>query len=124
MLCDTQNGFNYLRDIKETYIRFSITRLRLGSHNLMLERGRWQRPKMKFIDRTCDECDVIEDEFHVVCICSRFSEIRKKYLPSTLYEKPSMHSFIDFIINGSKNEIRLFGIFCHKMLSTYNTNFI
>ena len=124
LLCDSQNGFNYLRDIKETYIRFSITRLRLGSHNLMLERGRWQRPKLNFADRTCDECDVIEDEFHVVCICRRFSEIRKQYLPSTLYEKPSMHSFIDFIINGSKNEIRLFGIFCHKMLSTYNTNFI
>ena len=124
LLCDNQNGLNYLRDIKEKYIRVSITRIRLGSNNLMIERGRWQRPKVEFIDRICDDCQVIEDEFHVLLKCKRFSELRQQYLPYRLYDKPNMYSFIDFINNASANEIRLLGIFCYKMFDIYNKNYV
>ena len=124
LLCDNQKGLNNLREIKEKYIRFSITRLRLGSHNLMIERGRWQRPKVEFIDRICDECGVIEDEFHVLMICKRFDELRKQYFPLALYENPSMHSFIYYLNNANVSEIRRVGVFCYKMFNIYNTSCI
>ena len=90
----------------------------------MIERGRWQRPKVEFINRICGDCKVIEDEFHVVLQCKRFTELRKKYLPYKLYENPSMHFFIHFLNNASTSELRSLGIFCHKMFHEYNKFFL
>ena len=68
----------YLSSVPEKFIREAIARLRLGSHNFMIERGRWQHPKIDFNARLCDDCGEIEDEFHVILVCPRFSQMRKK----------------------------------------------
>ena len=44
-----------------------MTRLRLSSHKLMIERGRWLNILPK--DRLCTLCNKLEDEFHVICEC-------------------------------------------------------
>ena len=46
-----------------------MTRLRLSSHKLMIERGRWLNILSK--DRLCTLCNKLEDEFHVICECPR-----------------------------------------------------
>ena len=58
-------GKDYLNIIKHNHLRIALTRLRLGSHNFMVERGRWKRPTVPFTHRLCRECDMIEDEFHI-----------------------------------------------------------
>ena len=45
----------------------SITRFRLGSHNLPIETGRWSRIKRE--DRLCRVCSVLGDERHFLFDC-------------------------------------------------------
>ena len=90
----------------------------------MVERGRWQRPKLEFEARLCSECDEIEDEFHVLLECNRFKNLRKKYLPSYLVAKPSMYKFIHFMNTMDGDNLRLFGILCNKILTFYNEEVI
>ena len=45
-----------------------ITRFRLGSHNLPIEKGRWSR--LKRHQRICTTCNTLGDEKHVIYDCS------------------------------------------------------
>jgi len=54
-------GKDYLRTVKSNHLRNALTKLRLGSHNFMVERGRWTRPCTEYTHRLCKECDVLED---------------------------------------------------------------
>ena len=114
----------YLREVNEKYIRMAISKFRLGSHNFLIERGRWQCPKLEYLSRICSECKDIEDEFHVVLKCFRYLNLRKQYLPKHLYEKPSMYKFIQFLNTANGTTLKRFGLFCHKVLIEYRNNFI
>ena len=47
--------------------REAMTKLRLISHKLMIERGRWSNILPKY--RLCTLCNKVEDEFHVISEC-------------------------------------------------------
>ena len=68
---------NYLYKIHIPANRKAMTRLRLSSHKLMIERGRWLNILPK--DRLCTLCNKLEDEFHVICECPRYDTCRKLY---------------------------------------------
>lgn len=50
----------------------NIARFRVSSHNLKIETGRHENPKLPIENRTCDKCksSEIEDELHCLIICS------------------------------------------------------
>ena len=54
--------------------RTTMSKLMLSIHQLMIERGRW----LKIITENifCAVCYVIDDEFHVIFICPRYTDIR------------------------------------------------
>ena len=112
----------YLFHIKEKYIRISISKFRLGSHNLMIERGKWT--KKELIDRKCNLCDKIEDEYHVIIECPRYEKIRKFYIPKYLLKRPSMFKLIQFLNTENLDEIRTFGKFCFGLFNQYDKNFL
>ena len=58
--------------------RKALCRLRLSSHRLLIE----------LIE--------IEDEYHVMLICPRYTVLRKKYLKKYYIVKPSMYKFVTF----------------------------
>ena len=59
------------------YKRIRYTRLRVSSHNLKIETGRWCRiPKAQ---RMCDCLKDIQTEEHVVLFCEKTREVRCKY---------------------------------------------
>ena len=65
----------YTQDVPE-HVRIKITRLRLSSHNLKIETGRWSRlPKE---ERLCS-CGVIQTERHIIENCTLTERIRDKY---------------------------------------------
>ena len=65
----------YTQDVPE-HVRIKITRLRLSSHNLKIETGRWSRlPKE---ERLCS-CGVIQTERHIIENCTLAERIREKY---------------------------------------------
>ena len=116
----TTSSYSYLKEMPNNFIRIAITKLRLGSHYFMIERGRWKN--LEYIDRLCIECNDIEDEFHVIMCCKKYADLRKKYLPTYLYEKPSMSKFLDFLNCNSAAKLKKLGLFLHFVFILYEQN--
>jgi hypothetical protein len=49
-----------------------LTKLRLSSHSLLIEKGRYFKPKIKRENRLCSQCNQIEDEQPILAILFRF----------------------------------------------------
>ena len=69
------------------YKRIAFTKLRLSSHNLAVERGRWTRvPRER---RLCQLCDLgeVQDEHHVLSRCPATADVRARN-PETNFSVP------------------------------------
>ena len=67
--------------LEHFYMRKAICKLRLSAHNLLIETGRYVKPKsMLRPERICKHCNLnqIENEFHFLSQCSLFEPERKK----------------------------------------------
>ena len=81
----------YIYKLLKKKYRNAITKLRLSSHPLLIETGRYSGiPREK---RKCIYCDMddIEDEFHFVCKCTNYTMLRNAYIPKYYSRNPSMH---------------------------------
>ena len=65
---------NYLVYIRDFTLRAALSRLRMSSHNLMIEKGRHLGLRKE--DRVCDFCQVLEDENHFIFHCKKFTKQR------------------------------------------------
>ena len=101
--------------------RSSITSLRMSSHLFYIERGRWAGVEVK--DRICEMCHTIEDEYHCLVECPRFSRERKGLLPHNLIKKPSMFNFIEFIKCQNKEIYNKIGLLCFKIMKAYRKDY-
>ena len=70
------------------YQRVMCTRLRLTSHNLISEKGRWSRTSP---DKRVCPCDgrFVPDEHYALLVCPRTSDIGRRYT-DTLQLRPEM----------------------------------
>ena len=65
--------------------RLAVTRLRLSSHNMAIEKGRWARQPR---ERRICVCGEVQDEPHVLGICPLTAPVRAKY-PQINFEMPA-----------------------------------
>ena len=73
---------NYL-NLNSAKIRSAITQLRVSSHHLQIEKGRYHKPKkIPAEERKCLHCtlNVVEDEIHFLMHCPNYSEERTNLL--------------------------------------------
>ena len=109
-------------DIDLPYLyKKTLSNFRCSGHNLMIEKGRHQSPKVDRSFRICPFClkrnaYVIEDEFHFFLVCPVYTEIRNMYLKpewvkaiatlSTFYsimsssDTPSILSTVRYLISA------------------------
>ena len=66
--------------------RMIFTRLRLSSHNLRIETGRWCVPPIPLHDRQCVCNSGIQDESHIIETCSLTDHIRHQN-PQVIFSK-------------------------------------
>ena len=60
----------------------ALSKLRVSSHRLAIESGRWARPtRIPIGERKCVNCNILEDEFHFVIECNMYTDLRIKYIP-------------------------------------------
>ena len=71
----------YLENINVSKFCNAISKLRMSSHRLEIEAGRWVRiNRVPANERKCTLCNVMEDEYHFVIECQRPTALRKKYI--------------------------------------------
>ena len=71
----------YLQCIKKYKIRSVVSKFRLSSHNLQIEKGRHHKPKLPLEERICVHCNLaeVEDEFHFFSRCTLYNDIRDTF---------------------------------------------
>ena len=105
-------------------LRTAITKIRLSSHLFYIERGRWGKPKIEAINRICDTCFVLEDEYHCLIECPKFVKERQNCLPNNLLKKPSMYEFLIFLSCLDKHMYHKIGLLCYRIMKAYKTQYL
>ena len=90
------------------HLRISFSRLRLGSHRLRIETGRWSRLPRE--DRKCP-CGGVQDECHAVLECPLTSDLRTdmegtnlaEYFNNNDPERICAHTFLVLMTLDSLN---------------------
>ena len=87
------------RDTVPEHTRVSFSRMRLSSHRLKVETGRWARGGAQTLreNRVCT-CGVVQDERHILTGCPRTEHLRQIYDSDVLYPDilASASSLCDF----------------------------
>ena len=94
---------SYLNQISNS-LRFFITRLRLSEHPLRTQTGRYNRNRIERNERYCLTCNSLdlEDEYHFICICNCYKQLRKKYIDKRYYINPSNFKFLELLKSTDK----------------------
>ena len=98
--------------------RKALCRLRRSSHRLFIERGRWK--SMPRLDRKCTLCNEIEDEYHVMLICPRYTVLRKKYLQKCYIVKPIMYKLVALLNAENIKEQQRLAVFTKSLFEGHN----
>ena len=98
----------YLDNLQDTKQRNCITKLRLSSHHLEIELGRYDgTPKQLRKCRLCS-LNAIESEFHFLLVCPCYSIIRRKYFSTYYCHWPTLQKFKSVMsLNNTKHLIQL-----------------
>jgi len=92
----------YLNICNVNKFRVNLSKLRMSSHRLNIETGRWARPTPIPLDqRKCTVCNKLEDEFHFILECTIYTELRSKYIPLYYRQRPNMYKFIELITSNN-----------------------
>ena len=82
----------------------ALARLRVSSHRLEIEAGRWARPYTPVNDRICNICNCLEDEYHFFLACQLYDSLRRKYIDLFYWNRTCMYKFVE-LINSSNFEL-------------------
>ena len=79
----------------DKHIKFLFAQFRCGILPLKIETGRFSR--LPLDERVCEMCNLnkIEDEFHFLCECTIYEDIRNKYYDTVMRRYPEFNDLID-----------------------------
>lgn len=105
----------YLDMVNIRKLRVAMTRLRVSSHRLSVESGRWHRPvSIPYERRLCTICDVIEDEYHFVLVCCNYSGLRHQFIPKRYYDNPNRNKLSELVSSDNMTIIKNLATFIFK----------
>ena len=105
----------YLIQVNINKFRQALTRLRLSSHRLQIETGRWHRPNsIPRNERKCQQCNILEDEFHFLLECPLYDNFRKQYIKQLYWRNPNILKFKSVLKTENTQEMRNLAVFVYK----------
>ena len=114
----TISSFNfqpYLDCINVLKYSQAFSKLRMSSHRLAIESGRWTRPnRIPIEQRICLICEKVEDECQFVIECILYQDLRKRYIAPYFWKRPSMFKFVNLINTTNKNYLRRLSVFIYQ----------
>ena len=83
-----------------------MSKLRVSSHQLEIEVGRWSRPNRTPLDeRKCFRCQKLEDEFHFLFACKLYSDLMHKSLKRNFWNRPNILKLKELMSSSNKKII-------------------
>ena len=104
----------YLYRVLNRKYRNAIAKLRLSSHRLFIETGRYTGVPRD--ERKCVYCELndIEDEYHFVLRCSKYQILRNQYIPRYFTINPSMFKFLELLNSNKLKTLNNLAVFITK----------
>lgn len=118
--------FEKYMDLLPSKYRISLSKLRLSSHKLQIEIGRYSRNDRN--QRVCLICNSgdIEDEYHFIIVCPVYNQLRSLYIKRYYYSRPSVYKFTEMMNSNKKIVIKNVAKFIYNAfnlrLSLLNNN--
>ena len=96
----------YLDIIKDPKKRFMYTKFRISAHDLNIEKQRYVKPRIPPSKRLCEMCNLkkVEDEFHVLFHCTKYTELRLKYITSIPEYNLLLNNNLDLCVTVSDKD--------------------
>ena len=81
-----------------------LLKFRTSNHLLPIEKGRHLNIDRN--ERKCELCNMndIGDEYHYVCCCTKFRNLRTKFIPRKFHKKSSVQKYCDLMLCKSKKQ--------------------
>ena len=110
---------DYLEVVTIKKFRNALSKLRMSSHRLEVETGRWARPNaIPFAERLCKICNKLEDEFHFILECPVYSDLRKLYVSRYYFNRPNMYKMVELFNTTNTKLLRNQSIYIFKAFET------
>lgn len=109
-------GFKaYLNIVTVNKFRIALSKLRLSSHTLEIEKGRYKKPTpVPVNERKCTNCNVLEDEFHLLFECSKYVQLRRKYIRKYFWQRPNIPKLVELLTSENKKDVRNLAMYTYK----------
>ena len=83
----------YLNITTDNKFRIALSRFRTSSHDLLIERGRYENiPRDQRICKSCN-MNQIENEYHFLLVCPKYRYLQLKYFKSYYCHWPNLHKY-------------------------------
>ena len=97
----------YLEALNVKKCRVAMSKLRVSSHRLEIEVGRWARPnRTPVVERKCRYCNKLEDEFHFLLECTLYVDLRKQYIKKYFWNRLNMLKLRELMYTKNRNIIK------------------
>ena len=118
----------YLK-LREYNIRKALSKLRMSSHPLAIERGPYTRPKTPIEERLCVLCGngAIENEEHFISVCSFYNNERnmlQRNISSLLGQEGVTYDFTTIFKHTDPDILYYVGKFINVCMQRRDTYFL
>jgi len=95
----------YLDNIQDQRYRIALTRLRVSSHKLAIETGRYINQARN--ERYCKQCNMnkTESEYHFLLVCPKYRHLRQTYFKRYYCNWPSIQKLNNLFSETSKRVV-------------------
>ena len=106
----------YLQLLPFRHLRRALTKFRCSVAGLNIQL--YRRSKGDDISISmCAHClNKVEDEYHVLLECPKYTHIRTRYLPYYYYTYPNRQKFVTLMMSESPNIILRLAVYCSKTI--------
>ena len=117
----------YLRSVKDIKYRVAISKLRVSSHALEIERGRYTSPMTPVNEQLCHACQKVEDEFHFMMECKSNSDLCQTSINNLTTRCPNFadlslrEQFVYMFTNEDNMSLTWLGKFIYKSFQRRNS---
>ena len=107
----------YLLKMQNPKFRNIIAQLRLSSHQLAVEVGRYRNIQRS--ERECTLCNLgeIEDEFHFILVCPYYCDLRVQFIHNYFYTRPNVYKLITLLISTTLKILNKLAIYLNNAVS-------
>ena len=86
--------------------------------------GRWHKPNVTpRLERKCQLCNILEDEYHFIFECPLYFELRQNLLKRYYWKRPNMPKFIELFMSDNKTIVQNLAMYIHKSMEKRNDMF-